>query len=185
MAMNHGANSFRVLLARAAGQLRRAGTDSILHQPGAAAGLIMQEQSVKYMSSTAAGATSKLSVQELERLQRVAAAAGNKTTSAAGSTLKRTGNTGSSADHQFHWIEPASYPLLGMLSIALGLAVMTMYREIADSPTVLIDKRKRVGLVEMDDPEWTSKKGEHFATTSPLKNIFSSNSKIPAEKTTI
>lgn len=72
-----------------------------------------------------------------------------------------------------------------MLSIALGLAVMTLYREIADSPTVLIDKRKRVGLVEMDDPEWTSKKGERFATTSPLKNIFSSNSKIPAEKTTI
>jgi hypothetical protein len=83
------------------------------------------------------------------------------------------------------WIEPPVYPLLGMLSIALGLAVMTIYREIADSPTVLIDKRKRVGLVEMDDPEWTSKKGEQFATTSPLKNIFLSNRKIPAEKTTI
>ncbi len=72
-----------------------------------------------------------------------------------------------------------------MLSIALGLAAMTMYREIVDSPTVLVDKRKRVGLVEMDDPEWTSKKGEQFATTSPLKNISLSNRKIPAEKTTI
>jgi hypothetical protein len=57
------------------------------------------------------------------------------------------------------WIEPAVYPLVGMLSVALGLAVMTMYREIVESPTVLIDKRKRVGLVEIDDPEWTSKKG--------------------------
>jgi hypothetical protein len=64
----------------------------------------MQEQSVKYMSSTAAGATSKLSAQELERLQHVAAAGRNKTTSPAGSTLKRTGNTGSSADHQFQCV---------------------------------------------------------------------------------
>ncbi len=83
------------------------------------------------------------------------------------------------------WIEPAVYPLVGMLSVGLGLAVMTMYREIVESPTVLIDKRKRVGLVEIDDPEWTSKKGEQFATTSPLKNISLSNRKIPAEKTTI
>lgn len=59
-----------------------------------------------------------------------------------------------------------------------------MYRELVDSPTVLIDKRKRVGLVEMEDPEWMSKKGEQFATTSPLKHMAMSRN-IAAENNSV
>jgi hypothetical protein len=48
---------------------------------------------------------------------------------------------------------------------------MTMYTEVMAPPMLLIDKRNPLSLIEMDHPEWLSKKGEQFATISPLKNM--------------
>ncbi|KAL2644502.1 hypothetical protein R1flu_012089 [Riccia fluitans] len=62
------------------------------------------------------------------------------------------------------------FPLFGMLTIALGLAGVTAVRQLAISPTVIVDKNKRSSeiLPEMVDPEGTHKKGKQFLERSPL-----------------
>jgi hypothetical protein len=48
---------------------------------------------------------------------------------------------------------------------------MAMYTEVMAPPMLLIDKRNPLSLIEMDSPEWVSKKGEQIATLNPLRNM--------------
>jgi hypothetical protein len=58
-----------------------------------------------------------------------------------------------------------------MVGIALGLGVMTMYRETLHSPTVLVSKKARSSLQEIEDPSSVHRLGHKFITTSPLRNV--------------
>jgi 2-iminoacetate synthase ThiH len=62
-------------------------------------------------------------------------------------------------------------PLVTMVGIALGLGAMTMYRETLHSPTVLVSKKARSSLQEIEDPASAHRLGRKFIATSPLRSV--------------
>ena len=59
-----------------------------------------------------------------------------------------------------------------MVGIAVGLGIMTLYREVALNPGVLVDKNKRVDqVVELDDEDWTVERSKKYKHDSPLRML--------------
>ena len=69
------------------------------------------------------------------------------------------------------WVSVEMVPLFTMVGIALGLGVVTMYRETVHSPTVLVSKKARVSLQEIEDPINVHHMGHKFVKSSPLRNV--------------
>ena len=69
------------------------------------------------------------------------------------------------------WVSVEMVPLFTMVGIALGLGVVTMYRETMHSPTVLVSEKARVSLQEIEDPINVHHMGQKFVTSSPLRNV--------------
>ncbi|KAJ7554694.1 hypothetical protein O6H91_05G005600 [Diphasiastrum complanatum] len=87
--------------------------------------------------------------------------------------------TGSSQKSQRRFLSPgmvAVAPLLFMVGTAVGLGLVTAYRELTVAPDVLVDKKKRtVHLYEIDDPETLSQKGKGFREGGPLRKLAKQN----------
>ncbi|KAJ7567200.1 hypothetical protein O6H91_02G136400 [Diphasiastrum complanatum] len=59
-------------------------------------------------------------------------------------------------------------PLIFVVGVAISLGVVTGYRQLISTPTVLIDKTKRSSLPEIDQPEITRRQGKVYKEGSPL-----------------
>lgn len=69
------------------------------------------------------------------------------------------------------WVRPELVPLLAMVSLALGLGVVSMYREMVHSPSVVVSKTRRTSLYEVDDPARAETLGHVFVDESPLRKL--------------
>ncbi|KAH7290867.1 hypothetical protein KP509_30G066900 [Ceratopteris richardii] len=67
------------------------------------------------------------------------------------------------------------YPLLFMLTVAFGLATVTMYRELVEYPTVIVKKQKRrehaIPELEQEADERLANEMVHYYESSPMRRM--------------
>ncbi|KAG6550840.1 hypothetical protein Mapa_007453 [Marchantia paleacea] len=69
------------------------------------------------------------------------------------------------------------YPLFGIMTIAFGLAGVTIGRQLTVSPDVLVDKHKRKNVPDIEQPELMLQQSEQFMTNSPLRKLAKEHKK--------
>ncbi|KAK7852396.1 hypothetical protein CFP56_039127, partial [Quercus suber] len=63
------------------------------------------------------------------------------------------------------------YVLLGMVGVGVTIGIHTMKQELMHSPTVRVNKKRRVSLPEVEDPEVIIKNSDNFLQKSFLRKV--------------
>jgi hypothetical protein len=66
------------------------------------------------------------------------------------------------------------YPLFGMVTLGVGLALWISSRHLTVAPEVYVSKNRRQGIPELNDPDDTHARAHFYANSSPLRH-FSQN----------
>ncbi|KAL2644474.1 hypothetical protein R1flu_012061 [Riccia fluitans] len=81
---------------------------------------------------------------------------------------------GAAISKRFVFLSPklgAVYPLMGIMTLAFGLAGVTIGRSLTVNPDVLVDKRKRRNVPDIEQPEQMLHQAEKFVLKSPFRKL--------------